>query len=203
MRGLSSTVMSAFAVILSTFTTYLTFFDARYTVSAAVAKVSVQVQSGGGSGNGIQTVSYRYFPTATIILSNRGTRPVVISQVDLVKSASLESCEPVDAEIYVRTIEPMIIEPGTVTSLDLEIELPRIAAEGSQGGQLQIDDETTLWCAAWVAFDPKGYRREPMTPFFTLERRFEPAGPNDRFPTARVELDYPRQPETIVSRGLF
>ncbi|MEL6567526.1 MAG: hypothetical protein AAFQ22_03845 [Pseudomonadota bacterium] len=203
MRGLSSTAMSAFAVILSTFTTYLTFFDARYTVSAAVAKVSVQVQSGGGSINGVQNVAYRYFPTATVILSNRGTRPVVVSEIDIVRSSSLESCEPAEAEVFVTEISPIIVEPGTVTSLDLEIQLPRIAAEGPVDTPLQVDDETALWCAAWVAFDPQGYRREPMTPFFTLTRRFDPAGPGDRYPSPRLELDYPRQPETIVSKGLF
>lgn len=194
--------MSTIAVIMSTLTTYLTFFDARYTLSATVAKVAVQVQSGGGVSNGMKSASYAYYPEADIILTNRGTRAVVVSEIDIFRSASLEACEPAE-DTFVRPIEPKVIEPGAVTSFKLEFELPRITAEGPENTPLVIPDETSLWCAAWVAFDPKGYRREPVTPFLTLTRSFEPARAGDRFPTARIELDYPRQPETIVSRGLF
>ncbi|MEO0786240.1 MAG: hypothetical protein AAFY10_11110 [Pseudomonadota bacterium] len=202
MGGFSATAFSVLAVLLSSLTTYLTFFDARYTVSAAVAKVEVQVQTSGGASDGRKNVSYRYFPTASVILSNRGTRPVVISEIDIVRSESIEDCQAGE-KTAVYGFEPLIIEPGTVASFDLEFQLPAITAEGPMETQLDLDEEVALWCAAWVAFDPNGYRREPVTPFVTITRGFTPAADGERYPKASVILDYPRQPETIVSKGLF
>lgn len=203
MRGISSAVLSLAAMALSSMTTYLTFFDARYTLTVAVANVTAGIQSGGGrDGEGRQTASYRYWPKATMIFSNRGTRPVVLTDMQLVRSEDLQKCVP-EEKAWDTRIDPMIIEPGTVRDLTVEFELQRIDAVAEAGQEFALEGDTSLWCMQWVVFDPNGQRREPMTPFFTLTRGFEaPAAPGER-PDATISLDYPQGPETVVSRGLF
>ncbi len=203
MRGISSAVLSMAAMALSSLTTYLTFFDSRYTLTVAVASVSVAIQSGGSSdGEGRRTASYRYWPTTTMIFSNRGTRPVVLTDIQLVRSTERDKCVAGEKAWDTR-IDPMIIEPGTVRDLTVEFELPRIdlVATGEQAFQPQGD--TSLWCVQWVVFDPNGQRREPVTEFFTLTRGFEPPETPGERPDATVSLDYPQGPETVVARGLF
>ena len=58
MRNISSTVLSLAAMVLSSLTTYLTFFDSRYTLTAAVAQVSSQTNRGYSSGNGQRSISF-------------------------------------------------------------------------------------------------------------------------------------------------
>ena len=58
MRNISSAVLSLAAMALSSLTTYLSFFDARYTLTAAVADVDGQTQRGSSSGNGRWSVDF-------------------------------------------------------------------------------------------------------------------------------------------------
>ncbi len=205
MRGISSAVLSLTAMALSSLTTYLTFFDARYTLTQAVATVSVQVQSGGSSSGGVASAYYRYFLTPQIILSNRGTRPLVLSNVELVPSSNVERCAPdEDAETPpMRRLDAVIVEPGTVQQLALDVELPAISAEAKPGRDFDLPESDALWCLKWTIFDPNGERREPVTPAFRAKLTFAPPEPDDRYPDAEIDLDYPKEPTRLVSRGWF
>lgn len=203
MQGFSSAVLSLVAMALSSLTTYLTFFDARYTLSATLSRVDMQVQSSGGMSNGMRSAYYRVWPTAQIILSNRGTRAVVLSDLQLVRSDTVEGCNPV-GEAYDTRIEPVVIEPGTVQTISVEFELDPVSFEYPDGAAPPLPEaETQHWCMRWTAFDPEGRRREPVTSFFTLQRRFEMPEADGRSPRVDYEMDYPRAPETIVAKGLF
>lgn len=205
MRSLSTAVLSLVAMALSSMTTYLTFFDARYTLTQAVASVQLQVQSGGGSSNGEKSAYYRYYPYPQIILSNRGTRPLVLSNVELVKSSTLETCtEDESVEIpQARTFEAIIVEPGTVQQLPLELALPAVSQEVAEDEEFDLQPDTALWCLKWTAFDPNGERQEPLTPVFTTEITFTPPEPGDRYPSTNVELDFPKGPTKLITRGWF
>ena len=61
MRNISSSALALMALALSSLTTYLTFFDARYALTAAVANVSASVQTGFSSSEAGSSVSYRTF----------------------------------------------------------------------------------------------------------------------------------------------
>lgn len=204
MQGFSTTVLSVGAMVLSSLTTYLTFFDTRYTLSVAVAEVSVQVQSGGSSSNGETSAYYRFFPATELVFSNRGTRPVVVSDLRLMRSDRSDRCEISDESErgYVYNFDTMIVEPGTVTSMAVETGMDNLTLDGVDGAITPPPDDVVLWCAHWVAFDPKGYRREPMTPFFTMSRTFSQED-GARYPAVSVAVDYPREPNTIVAKGLF
>lgn len=204
MRGISSAVLSLAAMALSSMTTYLTFFDARYTLTTAVADVALQVQSGGGMSNGTKSVTYRYYPYPEIILSNRGTRPLVLSDAELVRSADLDTCELSDEEPIPTRIEAVIVEPGTVQQLSMELALPGISAEVAEDADFALEPSEDLWCLQWTVFDPNGQRREPLTPVFTTKITFEqPEDPDDRYPDTKVDLDFPKGATKLVARGLF
>ena len=204
MQGLSSAVLSLAAMALSSLTTYLTFFDSRYTVTVAVSNVELQLQtSSSSSGDGTRNAYYRLWPTAQMIFSNRGTRAVVLSDMQLVRSNDLGSCEP-DEEAYDTRIEPLIIEPGAVEPLSVEFELEPVSFVFEEGANDPIPGpETQHWCMRWTAFDPEGRRREPVTSFFTVERSFTPPETDRSVPRMEIDLDYPRAPETSVAKGLF
>ena len=79
MRNISSTVLSLAAMVLSSLTTYLTFFDARYTLTAVVADTKGQVSTSSGSSGEKRSVNYGFWIDNSIVMSNRGTRAIVTS----------------------------------------------------------------------------------------------------------------------------
>ena len=203
MRGFSSAVLSLAAMALSSLTTYLTFFDSRYTLTQAMADVSVQIQSGGSAYDGQAQAFFRYFPTLDLILSNRGTRPIVISDVDVYQSASDRKCEPTGEALFKQAFEPQIVEPGTVQALSLEVSLPNIERTSENGAPFDLTGSSEMWCLKWTLFDPNGRRHEPLAEAFSMDISFTAPEGDDRYPSTDIELDFPRQPERLLSRGLF
>lgn len=209
MRGLSSTVLSLAAMALSSLTTYLTFFDARYTLTVATADVAVNLQSGGGrDSEGNRSATYRYWPTFNMVLSNRGTRALVITDIELLKSQSPERCEVGDDNRMQRystsgLFDTTIVEPGTVLPKQLEFELDRIAAEAGPGESLSLQPDRALYCARYTVFDPNGRRHEPVAPVLTMTRGFEPADDPDDMPDGTLEVDFPKGATTLLNRGFF
>lgn len=104
MRNISSTVLALSAMALSSMTTYLTFFDARYTLTAAIADVKGQVNRGFSSSSNSDTksVNYRFYIDTSLVLSNRGTRSLVVSDVSVVRSSNPNKCEVAEDEKRVR-----------------------------------------------------------------------------------------------------
>ncbi|MEM7767083.1 MAG: hypothetical protein AAF253_06305 [Pseudomonadota bacterium] len=210
MRGLSSTVLSMSAMALSSLTTYLTFFDARYALTVATADVAVRMQtSGGRNGDGERTATYQYSPTFNMVLSNRGTRALVITEIELLKSQSADRCDVDDENLMFRyssdgLFDTTIVEPGTVLPKVLEFGLDRIEAEAGPGQLLTPQPETALYCARYTVFDPNGRRHEPVAPALTVIRGFEQdPEPLDELPDGTLEVDYPKGATTLVNRGFF
>lgn len=212
MRNISSAVLSLAAMALSCMTTYLTFFDARYTLTAAVADAGLESNSGSSS----EFYDYRFYAKPTIILSNRGTRALVVSEINLVRSQSLGSCDiaadakrtkvnKTDETGYSSSaVKPFIIEPGTVTPnryiafLD-EVKVARV--EG-QTPSFNREPQQTQYCFEWVIFDPNGNRKEAMLPAFTRTVTLSmPEGGS--YPQADSEIDHPKGALQLLTRGLF
>lgn len=217
MRNISSAVLSLAAMALSTLTTYLTFFDARYTLTAAVADVSGNTNRGYGSGNGRWSVNFRFYTEPTVILSNRGTRPLVVSDVDLVASQDLESCKVAedakrnnftmsdeDGARY-SVVEPFIVEPGTVMPVKLSAALDEINLEGTSDQPPNLDDlaaRKTLWCMEWTVYDPNGKGLQKLMPAVVSDISFAiPEG--EQYPEQTYKLDHPKGAVQLLSRGLF
>ncbi len=214
MRNLSSAVLSLVAMGLSSMTTYLTFFDARYTLNAAVADVKGQSGRGYGSSNGKRSINFRFFAYPSIIVSNRGTRALVVSDVQVAKSDDLESCKVADdaerrsaltfdpVTNRSEVIEPFIVEPGTVKPIKMEIVLPNIDQEATAETQFQLQPSKVLWCMEWTVFDPNGRRHDSVMPAFTHDVSFSVEDGED-MPRANFKLDYPKGPNKLLARGVF
>ena len=205
MRSLSTAVLSLIAMALSSMTTYLTFFDARYTLTVAVADAPLQIQTSSSRNNGVTTANYQFYPKPSIILSNRGTRALVLHTVELYRSNSLTACDidGQEAEGVAFGFEPKIVEPGSVQQLVPEFGLDRLSGESASGQRLVMEPDEALFCIKWVVFDPNGNRREPVSPAFSWTLDFSTYEEGDLYPRADVKIDYPKEPTRLVARGFF
>jgi hypothetical protein len=202
MNNMATTILSLLAMLVSSFTTYLTFFDSRYTLTAAVAGVDGVIQSSGGSsGEGLFSVNFRPFATPSIILSNRGTRALVVTDVTLVRSAPHEACEiAADAPSLKATsrMKTLLVEPGSIQEVALELT----SAEKTPTQAYQIADTDSSWCMKWVIFDPDGERHEPTMLALRETTHFTPEPGGETY-NAEYKLDHPKAAAHLLSDGLF
>lgn len=214
MRNISSSVLALAAMVLSSFTTYLTFFDSRYTLTAAVAKVTGQVSRGYGSNSDSKSVNYRFFTDTDMVLSNRGTRSLVVSDIHAVKSSNPEKCEAEkDAErIRVQEytadgrstvwIKPFIVEPGSISARTLWVNPSAIDQEVKPDESFELSPISDLWCLEWKIFDPNGKKHENLMPAFELSVEFENKE-GESSPIANMRLKDKSGPKELLKRGLF
>ena len=208
MRGLSSSVLSVAAMGLSSLTTYLTFFDASYTLTMANADVKIQIQSGSSSSKGQRSAYYRFFVNQGVILSNRGKLALVVSGVRLFRSTQPDRCEaPTDKDAFVSNSDatptiPVVVEPETIRHIQLRSQIKPVSAEANPDGTFDLPADSGFWCLKWTIFDPNGKRHEPMSPAFTLQREYVMEG-DDRYPGVKAKKEFPREPIRLVGRGLY
>ncbi|MEO0983512.1 MAG: hypothetical protein AAFX03_12770 [Pseudomonadota bacterium] len=202
MRNISANVLSLSAMALSSLTTYLTFFDARYTLTTAVASLEMSLQRGGFSDGEEKSVYFRPYMSAQIILSNRGTRSLVVTDAQLVRAAGAEGCELTDTVMESR-LSPMIIDPGAVTPLTLEFALPETQQEVPIDAAFDLPSDEAYWCLRWTVFDPQGQRSEPAVPVASITTTYAPPPEEDDYPEAELDVDYPKGPATLARRGLY
>ena len=202
MRNISSSALALMALALSSLTTYLTFFDARYALTAAVANVSASVQTGFSSSEAGSSVSYRTFVAPSIIVSNRGTRPVVVTAVEAVLSPNTSECASSDT-VRAPQFEALIIEPNTVENLKFEFGLPGVDAQANAEGAFELFEKTELWCLRWTVFDHTGRRTQPLTALSTFSTVYRPADDDSRYPTADIDADTIHAPMVLAKSGIF
>lgn len=206
MRNLSSVVLSLAAMMLSGLTTYLSFFDVRYTLTAAVASVGSNFQSGFSSTDGGIEATYIAYVRPQLILSNRGTRPVVLTDIALFASSAAETCLAGEGKTADRlqghdAAPATIVEPNSVREVPLEFQLPKVNAVAADPARLDLKDGTQLWCLRWTIFDHAGRRHEPAIPAFTLTTAYVPE-PGETIPGVEASIDFPKGPQKLVARGL-
>lgn len=206
MNNITTAILSLLAMLLSSLTTYLTFFDARYTLTAAIAGVDGVIQSSGGSsGEGVFSIDFRPFATPSIILSNRGTRALVVTDVTLIRSSSHEVCDiAADAPSLKATsrMKPLLVEPGSIQEVSLEFGLPQTSGQKTPTQGYQIANTDSSWCMKWVIFDPDGERHEPTMLALRETTRFNPEPGGETY-NADYKLDHPKAAAHLLSDGLF
>ncbi|MEO0718011.1 MAG: hypothetical protein AAFZ06_03960 [Pseudomonadota bacterium] len=199
MNGGFSLAMSIGAVIASGRTTYLSFFDARYTLTATIASVAGQVQtSSSRSGDGPLDVTYRTFFTPTFILSNRGTRPLVMTNVALTKSSDTAACVATEeVRQPFGEQQPLILEPGTVSDFRFEF--------GTGPMTNDFEKRSELWCLQFTLIDHRGERIEPLLKAVDVDFTLTPVVEDgvEQAPNLTAEVDFSRQPETVAQSGLL
>lgn len=199
MSNASTLLVSILAFAMSAVTTFLTYFDTRYQVTAAVVDVAGGRQSGGSSSDGEISTFVRYYATPTFLLSNRGARPMVFTDVELVKSTSLETCEASDvaSRPFGDGLERTIIERGELRTFDVEFALGVDEHDGAAAVAARPDREE-LWCLRLTLFDQRGERREPMFPAVRASMAFSPPTADDRYGDVALGLDFPPAPVRII-----
>jgi hypothetical protein len=201
LQGPFNISLSFGAMLLSAVTLYLSYFDARYTLTGAMAEVETSVQSGGSSAEGERSVSFRYFATPSFILAHSGSRPLVLTGVDLVRSADRETCV-----LSEEVVEPFsglattILEPGSLSPLALEFPLRDIDAVDSGQG-FSLEPRSDLWCLRLTLFDHRGQRLEPLLPAFGAETTFSPPTAEDDYPSTELALEVPHGAVTLSRKG--
>ncbi len=203
MRHSSNALLSVTAMVMSSMTTYLTFFDSRYTLTTAVAGVEQQVQRGYSSSDGQTELNFRRYVTPQMIVSNRGTRPLVLSEVSLVRSGDLKKCTLTE-DIRTTQFTAKIIEPGTVDQFPFSFSLPPVDAFAGVGEDFDLTELTELWCLHWTVFDPNGRRREPLSAAFVATTSYPAEGVDkDGRPNMKLDIEPSFKAERLVSRAIF
>ncbi len=201
MQGLISMVLSTVAIAVSSFTTYIQFLNERYTLSAAVADVNASISTGTYRSGDVATRTFRYFVEPRLILSNRGTRSLIYTGAQLVKSSDPEQCVLSEAIYQPYTAPEMtIIADDTVQMVSFGFNLDTVEADLTQSAAPDAFD--TLWCLQMTVFDHRGRRLEPLFPLADITTRFEP-DPDDEGPISRLDVDFPREPQAIADSGFF
>lgn len=203
MRHSSNALLSVTAMVMSSMTTYLTFFDSRYTLTTAVAGIEQQVQRGYSSSNGETELNFRLYVTPQMIISNRGTRPLVLSDVSLMRSGDPKKCTPTD-DVRTTQFTAKIIEPGTVDQIPFAFSLPSVNAFAGADGDFGLEEVTELWCLHWTVFDPNGRRREPLSAAFVATTSYPVEGADeDGRPNMKLDIEHSFKAERLVSRSIF
>lgn len=202
MRGFISFLLSILAIVVSSFTTYIQFLNERYTLSASIVDVNASVQRGSFSSGGTSTVTFRYFLEPAIILSNRGTRSLVITGARLVRSEDPEQCA-LGEDVYAPYAAPetTVLQSDTVEMLQYSFGLENIEVDYTRG--FSLENFTTLWCLQVTAFDHRGRRLEPLFTLADIETRFAGPSAEDDTPRSGLAVDFPKGPARIASSGFF
>ncbi len=205
MNGAMSGLMSVGAIVLSTWTTYMTFFDDRYTLTVAVASVgsSVQTSAYSSSIDNVRETRRAPYVSPVIIASNQGTKSMVFTRVTLLKSTSAETCkiaDGTDAAFPIKRMDqPEIYSPDSIQTLSFEFALPDVKNEGGTEPDLSV--LSGLWCLQFVVFDHQGKRYEPLLETFRLDPKLVSDDEPDETPGLDLNISYPQGAVELVSKG--
>ncbi len=181
------------AVFISAATSYFTVWNARYLLGATVTKVNWQVQTS-SSRNGDEPVeaTYRIFVKPRIIFTHRGTRPVVVTKIALVRRKTAGAEEVVVERLGEDTSH--VFQPNNVLEISPEFPLPRLHNDFEQFRE--------HWNLVFTVVDHRGRRSDPQIPLFDVNIRLTPDPKEpDSAPNLSMDLDYRRQPMPVIQSG--
>jgi hypothetical protein len=193
MFGSLELFFSVSAVFISAATTYFTVWNARYLLGATITKVSWQVQSS-SSRNGDEPVqaTYRVYVGPRIIFTHRGTRPVVVTKMSLVRPKTHTAEEArIDS---LGEDKSYIFQPGNVLEVTPEFALPSLHND--------FDQFNERWNLAFTVVDHRGRRSDTQIPLLHVMYRLtaDPKEPESA-PNLTVDLDFQRQPMPVAKSG--
>jgi hypothetical protein len=193
MSGSLELFFSVSAMLISAGTTYFTVWNVRYFLGATTTKVNLRVQSA-SSKNADEPVeaSYRIFAAPRIIFTHRGTRPVVVTKIALVRPQTA-GAEEVRIESF-GDEKSYVFQPGNVLEAAPEFALPILHNDFEQFRE--------HWNLAFTVVDHRGRRSDPQIPLFVVTYRLTPR-PNDpeAAPELSLDFDFQRKPMPVVKSG--
>ena len=184
---------SASAMVISAGTTYFTIWNSRYLLSATIAQVNLRAQSS-SSRNADEPVeaTYKVFATPRIIFTHRGTRPVVVTKIALVRPKTA-GAQDVRIESF-GDEKSYVFQPGNVLEIAPEFALPALRNDFKQARE--------HWNLAFTVVDHRGRRSDPQIPLFDITYRLTPdREAPEAAPKFSVDVDFERKPTPVVKSG--
>lgn len=200
MGNLLNGLMAAIAMVLSTVTTYLSFFDDRALLTSAIDDVRPWARSGGGGSEGSWSYSFRHGVEIDVILSLRGARPLVLTEALLVRVDPGAECAASEVAQAPFQFETRILEPKSLTPLALEFPLPGAEATAATKAGLEFEDRADRWCLQLKLFDVSGAASTPMMRAFDARTTYARA-PGADYPSVSVALDVSPAPAPMFKSG--
>ena len=193
MFGSLELVFSVSAVLISAATSYFTVWNARYLLGATITKVNWQAQTA-SSRNADEPVqaTYRIFVKPRIIFTHRGTRPVVVTKITLVRPKTA-GAEEVRVESFGEETSH-VFQPNNVLEVTPEFAIPALHNDFEQ-----FDER---WNLAFTVVDHRGRRSDPKIPLFDVDFRLTPDTKDpEAAPNLSIDLDFQRQPMPVIKSG--
>ncbi|MEJ2117414.1 MAG: hypothetical protein P8Y36_05715 [Alphaproteobacteria bacterium] len=136
--------------------------------------------------------TYRVFIKPRIILTHRGTRPVVVTSIALVRPKTADAEEMRINKIGEETSH--VFQPGNVLEVTPEFALPSLHNDFEQFRE--------RWNLAFTVVDNLGRRSDPQIPLLDVDFRLipDPKDPEGA-PKLSLNLDYQRQPMPVIKSG--
>lgn len=200
MGNLLNGMMAVIAMLLSTVTTYLSFFDDRALLTGVIDDVRPWARSGGGGSEGNWSYSFRHGVEIDLILSLRGTRPLVLTEALLVRVPIGADCEGAALAQQPYQFETRILEPKSLTPLALEFPLPGAEATAPSKAALRFDDRADGWCLQLKLFDASGAASTPMMRAFDARTAYVREAGED-YPSASIDVDVSPAPAPMFKSG--
>lgn len=203
MEDIISMIMSAIALVMSAVTTYLNFFYERSDLTATMDRVPMQIQSSGSASDDQVEAQFRYYVTPAFVLTLQGTRPLVVTDVNLIRAANREGCIRTEtkARRFGGAFETIILEKGAILRLAAEFELE--SSKVTSEDKFAITGRSERWCLELTAYDQRGRRVEALMPAFDVDLKFAPPQEDERYPTSTGSVDVCRGPVKLVTRSSF
>lgn len=193
MFGSLELVFSISAVLISAATSYFTVWNARYLLGATVTKIDWQTQRS-NSKNADEPVeaTYRIFVKPRIIFTHRGTRPVVVTKIALVRAQTADAEKVIIERLGEETSH--VFQPNNVLEISPEFPLPRLHNDFEQFRE--------RWNLVFTVVDHKGRRSDPQIPLLDVAYRLTPDSTDpEGAPNLTMDLDYQRRPMSVIQSG--
>jgi hypothetical protein len=181
------------AVLISAATSYFTVWNARYLLGATVTKIDWQTQKS-SSRNGDEPVeaTYRIFVKPRIIFTHRGTRPVVVTKIALVRPKTAGAEEMIIERLGEETSH--VFQPNNVLEISPEFPLPRLHND--------FEPFHERWSLVFTVVDHKGRRSDPQIPLLDVAYRLTPDSTDpEAAPNLSMDLNYQRRPMSVIQSG--
>lgn len=184
---------SVSAMVVSAGTTYFTVWNSRYLLSATIAQVNLRVQSSSSkNADEPREATYKVFAAPRIIFTHRGTRPVVVTKIALVRPRTA-GAQDVRIESF-GDEKSYVFQPGNVLEIAPEFALPALHNDFEQARE--------HWNLAFTVVDHRGRRSDPQIPLFDIAYRLTPDREDpEAAPKLSLDVDFERKPTPVVKSG--
>ncbi len=193
-----ATVISLIALGLSALSTFLAFFYQRTGLTGAVVRAHATTRRSGGFDGETANVQFQQDARIEVLLSNTGTRPLVITAIEAVvgaPNASRPGDEP-PIQPY-EQVASVLLEPKTALVFPIEFRLCTVGLDNVTRTTDIPERRERVWARVTV-YDHRGRVHQPDLPAFAAKTTYRPGEENDRYPQSDLAIDQVHRPMRLV-----